>query len=519
MTIKAVQAVERVEVLPFRIRNILGSLGVIIIGIFMVVLDTTATNVALPSLVKSFHEPLSTIQWVITGYTLAQAAAIPLAGWLSDRFGSKQLFLASVVLFTVFSALASTAQTSGTLIAFRVLQGLGGGFVIPVGLAYVYRLAPVERVGMVIGMLGGPILLAPVAGPVLAGWLVQDASWRWIFLLNVPVGVLGVLLGVRCLPAVGRGAAAALDIAGITLAPLAFSALVYGISESNTGGTFAHALAGIVVGSAALVAFIVVELRTSNPLLDLRVFRSIDFDIAIVVQWVGQFALMGAIFLVPLYLQQVRGYGALDTGLALLPEALATLIMLPLGGALYDRIGARPLIVVGSAVMMVGSYLLSEVSVVTTGWNMVEPLALYGAGLGVMIMPVTTQTLSTVSRDLVGRVSALTNALQQVISSVAVATLSTLLVSRTAVHLHAARLALTTRPIATHALLSAQARMVQQIQQATSAGAAAFDDAFSVVAAITLLAVVLGLAVRRVRVDQPDAMPAAAPQASASYVA
>src|SRR5579872_7218136 len=201
------------EAPPFTLRGILAPLVTIIIGAFMSILDTTATNVAVPSLVREFHDPLSTIQWVITGYTLAQAAVIPLAGWLSDRFGAKQLFLTSIVLFTIGSALCATAQSSGMLIAFRVLQGLGGGFIFPVALAYVYRLAPPERVGAVTGLMGIPILLAPAIGPVLAGWLVQDANWRWIFLINLPVGVLGLLLGLRSLPNVPRTKVDTLDYA------------------------------------------------------------------------------------------------------------------------------------------------------------------------------------------------------------------------------------------------------------------------------------------------------------------
>src|SRR5581483_3171542 len=187
---------------PFSMRAVLVPLIAIIVGIFMVVLDGTAVNVALPSLVRQFHSTLTTLQWTVTGYALAQAAVIPLAGWLSDRFGAKQVFLSSVVLFTIGSVLCSVAQSSEMLIGFRVLQGLGGGFVLPVAMAYTYRLAPPERVGAVMGMMGIPILFAPAIGPVLAGWLVDDASWRWVFLLNLPVGIVGLAIGIAGLPVV-----------------------------------------------------------------------------------------------------------------------------------------------------------------------------------------------------------------------------------------------------------------------------------------------------------------------------
>jgi EmrB/QacA subfamily drug resistance transporter len=424
---------------------------------------------------------------------------IPLAGWLSDRYGAKQLFLTSIVLFTIGSVLCATAQNTGMLIAFRVLQGLGGGFIFPVALAYIYRLAPPERVGMVTGLMGIPILLGPAIGPVLAGWLVQDASWRWIFLINLPVGVVGVLLGLRGLPAVARGAVESLDYAGIILGPLAFAALVYGISEGSTSWTSSNTIGGIVVGSLALVAFIVVELRAASPLLQLRVFRSLDFDLAILGLWAGQFALFGALFLVPLFLQEVRGYGALDTGFSLIPQALATMVFLPIGGALFDRIGARPLVVVGSSIMVVAGLLLARVGITTRGWDLVLPLTLYGMGMGLMIMSLNTQVLNSAPRALVARVSALSTALLQVISSIAVAGLASVLSSRTATHISEARSALAASP--SH---GSQAGVSHAVRAALSrAAATAFDDTFHVVAAATVVAALLGLLLRRATVEKP----------------
>src|SRR5919199_1542987 len=178
-------------------RSVLVPLIAIVLGSFMVILDNTVVNVALPTLGRVLNADLTVLQWVISGYMLAQAAVIPLAGWLSDRFGAKRIFLGSVALFTLGSVLCATAQGAGMLIAFRVLQGLGGGFVIPIAMAYTYRLSPPEKVGVVMGLMGIPILFAPAIGPVVAGWLVQYATWRWIFLLNLPVGLVGLLIGLR----------------------------------------------------------------------------------------------------------------------------------------------------------------------------------------------------------------------------------------------------------------------------------------------------------------------------------
>jgi EmrB/QacA subfamily drug resistance transporter len=490
-------------------RAIIAPLVAIIIGVFMVVLDGTAVNVAIPKLVVDFHSTLSTLQWTVTGYALAQAAVIPLAGWLSDRFGAKRVFLASVVLFTLGSVLCSTAQSPAMLITFRVLQGLGGGFVLPVAMAFTYRLAPPEKVGTVMGMMGIPILFAPAIGPVLAGWLVDDASWRWIFLLNLPVGIIGVLVGLRSLPYLERQQTPVLDMLGTVLAPVAFASLVYGVSEGSTSWTSTNTVVGLVVGVVALVLFITVELRVSNPLLELRVFRAPDFDIAIVTQWILQFALFGSLFLVPQFLESIRGYSALDTGLSLLPQALGAAIFMPLGGALFDRIGARPLLLVGGVFMIVAGFMLAQVSVTTQGHDLILPLFLYGVGMGLSFMSLNTQTINAAPRALVGRVTALTNALQQVVNALTIALLTTFLTSRpdytTAQQLiNKAQAAAAKHP--GHPVGPPPATFLTSVDTLFSH---AFDNTFTFMAIMAVVAGVLGLGLRRQTAAQRAAATAA----------
>lgn len=465
----------------------------IIIGIFMVILDATAVNVAIPSLVRDFHSNLTTVQWTVTGYALAQAGVIPLAGWLSDRFGAKQIFLISVVLFTVGSVLCATAQSAEWLILFRVLQGIGGGCVLPIAMAYVYRLAPPNRVGAVMGLMGIPILLAPAIGPVVAGWLVQYQSWRWIFLLNLPVGIIGVLIGVRGLPRISRQAVATFDLPGTLLGPLAFVALSYGINQGATSWTSSKTIGGLIVGAIALVGFAVVELRHTSPLLELRVFRSMDFSLAIIVQWVGFFAMFGALFLIPYFLQIVRGYGAFDTGLALLPQAIAAALFMPIGGTLFDRIGARPLVVVGLGMVTASMVLLATISITTNAQSLILPLALSGAGMGLMMMPLNTHLINAAPRELVSRVTSLTNALQQVVNSLTVATLTTILASRATTHISAASASF----LAAH-----PGKLTPQLQQMFAfvkavAYTHAFDDTFRITIGIALVAALLGFLLRR----------------------
>lgn len=428
------QATSKETEAPFSIRSILGPLVAIVVGIFMVILDGTAVNVALPKLQEEFNLlNLSLVQWTVIGYALAQAAVIPLAGWLSDRFGAKKIFLISVGLFTIGSGLCALANSVEMLITYRIIQGLGGGVVVPIAMAFIYRLSPPGKVGAVMGMMGIPILLGPALGPVVAGWLVEYHSWQWIFLINLPIGVIGIILGIRTLPNMQRQSVASLDLLGMLLGPLAFAALVYGVSNGGidpiTGKstwTDADTLIGSGVGVVALILFIIVELKQKNPLLELRVFRSGNFTKGIIVQWISQIAMFGTMFLVPLFLQQAHGYSPLKTGLIMLPQALASGLFMPIGGKLSDRFGARPLVIAGMVLTTISALLLSNISGDSGVGTVMLPLTLLGAGMGLFMMPLNNHLIQSAPQNLVGRVTSLTNAAQQVMMSFAIAILMTI---------------------------------------------------------------------------------------------
>ncbi|MDR6719655.1 DHA2 family efflux MFS transporter permease subunit [Paenibacillus sp. 2003] len=420
------------EPAEFSIKTIILPLLAIIVGMIMVILDSTVVNVAIPNLVQYFETDLKTIQWTVTGYTLALSAVIPLAGWLTDRFGAKRVFLFTIAMFTLGSVLCSIAQSPEQLIIYRIIQGLGGGMVAPIGMAMVFRLAPPERRGSIMGMLGIPMLLAPALGPVLSGWFIESLSWHWIFLINLPIGIAAFILCIKFLPDTDRGRTPALDLLGMILAPIAFSMLAYGVSEGGTSWTSATTLTGVIVGGVALILFIIVELRHQNPLLELRVFKSSDFSRGIILAWVSQVALFGAMILIPLYLQQIKGYTALETGLILLPQALASGVGMPLGGRLFDKIGARPLAFVGLGIISGALFILSSITAETGLGLIITALVMMGLGMGLSMMPLNTHVLNAAPRKLVGRVTPLTAAAQQVVVSFAVAGLTGFLTSRIA---------------------------------------------------------------------------------------
>ncbi|RTE03049.1 MDR family MFS transporter [Paenibacillus whitsoniae] len=469
----------------FKITSIIVPLIAIIVGIFMVILDSTAMNVALSKLVVDFKTDLPTIQWAVTGYMLASAAVIPLAGWLSDRFGAKNVFLTSVLLFTLASALCATPNSAEMLIFFRILQGLGGGFVMPVAMAYVYRLSPPNKIGQVMGMLGVPILLAPAIGPVLSGWLVEYHSWHWIFIINIPVGIVSFIFGMWKLPFTPRKPVAGFDLPGMILGPIAFAALSYGITQGADSWTSTKTLTGLIVGGLALIAFVIVELRAKIPLLELRVFKSVDFSFGIFVQWVVQFSLFGAIFLLPQFLQQARGYGAFDTGLSLFPQALASAFMMPIGGYLYDKIGVRWLVVIGLSLVSGAIFQYSHVSATTEGHDLILPLIMAGAGMGLMMMPINSHLIQKAPQDLVSRVTSLTSAMQQVVNSFAVAIVVTILTAKVTAEIKAQKLPVTSPAEMQKAMLTVAPD--------------AFGHTFSIMLIVAIFGAVLGLFLRRGR--------------------
>lgn len=440
----------------------------------MVILDSTVLNVALPKFLQEFHSTLSVVQWTFTGYTLALSAVIPLAGWMIDRFGARRVFLATIVLFTAGSVLCAMAQTIEQLIIFRIVQGLGGGMVTPIGMAVIYRLAPPNKIGAVMGVLGIPILIAPAIGPVLSGWLIDYVSWQWIFLINLPIGVLAVVLGMKFLPVFPPGHAPKLDRVGMFLAPVAFSMLAFGLNEGGTDWTSSRTIIGLAIGIVALIGFIVVELRHKQPLLELRVFRSPDFTKGILLLWLVQIAMFGVLVLFPVYLQTVRGYSPMDTGLIMLAQAVGSIVFTPIGGRLFDKIGARPLALVGLTAVSSALFWLSQVSLDTELLILLIPLFMIGCGMGLIMMALNTHVLNSAPRRLISRVTSLTTAAQHVVTSFAVAGLTGFLAFRT-----------------NGGMANVPPENV----------ASAYGDAFLITAILALIGLVLSFTLRKPRID------------------
>src|SRR6478736_6266854 len=278
--------------------------SVVLLGAVMSILDTTVINVAINRLALDFNAPLTTIQWVVTGYTLALAAVIPITGWAADRFGTKRIYLTSLALFMLGSILCAFAWSAGSLIAFRVLQGAGGGMIMPSAMTILTKKAGPHRMGRVMGILGVPMLVAPILGPILGGWLVDDVSWRWIFLINLPIGLIALFASSRTLPKDRPEPSERLDVLGLALLSPSLALIIYGLAQTNAHGFGSGAvLVPTVVGIVLLGSFIRHALHHSNPLIDLRLFANRTFSTASITLALMVISVFGALLLLPLYFQ------------------------------------------------------------------------------------------------------------------------------------------------------------------------------------------------------------------------
>jgi EmrB/QacA subfamily drug resistance transporter len=408
--------------------------GVVIVGVVMSVIDTTIVNVALDTLSRELHSPLSTIQWVSTGYLLSLALVIPLAGWTSERFGAKRVWMVSVALFALGSALCGLAPSANALIFFRILQGLGGGMIMPVGMSLLAQTAGPQHMGRVMSVVGAPMLLGPVLGPVIGGLIVDNATWRWIFFVNVPVAILALVLAARFLSSEsGRTDAGRLDWLGAALLSPGLAGIVFGLSETESQGGIGEPLAfGPILAGLILVAlFVRHALRAARPLVDVRLFRSARFSAAAATTFLIGASLFGAMLVLPLYYQVGRGQTALTAGLLMAPQGIGAALAMPFAGRLTDRIGGGPVVLVGSAVATLGTLPFIWVGPGTSYALLAGVLVVRGVGIGSSMMPAMAAAFAVLRPDEVPRATSALNALQRIGGSIGTALLAVVLQRQT----------------------------------------------------------------------------------------
>ncbi len=405
--------------------------GVVVLGSIMSILDITVVSVAQQSFQQEFDASAAETAWTMTGYTLALAAVIPLTGWAADRFGTKRLYLIAIVLFALGSALCALAQDLPQLVAFRVLQGLGGGMLMPLGMTILTRAAGPDRVGRVMAVLGIPMLLGPIFGPILGGWLIDIASWHWIFLINLPIGVVALIYAWLALPKDEVHPSESFDFVGMILLSPGLALLLYGISMIPENGTFFTPESWVpsLIGAVLVLAFVPWALSSKNdhPLIELRLFENKELTVAVLTMGLFAMAFFGASLLFPQYFQLVRGEDALHAGLLLAPQGLGAMLTMPIGGMLADKIGPGKVVLPGITTIVIGMGMFATLDDTTPYWFLMLSLFVMGMGMGCTMMPTFSAALSTLRDHTIARGSTLMNIIQQVAASVGTAIFTVLL--------------------------------------------------------------------------------------------
>ncbi|UGS34313.1 DHA2 family efflux MFS transporter permease subunit [Capillimicrobium parvum] len=456
---------------------------VIVLGAIMSILDTTIVNVALRSLSTDLGTSLDDIQWVVTAYLLALGATIPLTGWLARRIGARRLYLIALVVFIGGSALCGLAWSAGSLIGFRVLQGLGGGMVMPVGQMILVRAAGPKNLARVMSAIGVPMILAPVLGPTLGGLLIEHAGWQWIFFVNVPIGAVAVVAALRLLPREAPETAGPLDVLGFVLAGVGVVGVTYGLAESGHTGSLAatSVLVPLAIGLALIAVFVVRALRIEHPLLDMRLYANRAFSAAALTTFALGAALFGGMILMPLYFQIVRGDSVVETGLLLIPQGIGAALAMHYAGRATERFGGGPTALVGTVVMLVATIPFTLIADDTPYALINAAMFLRGFGLGLCMMPAWTAAFAVLRPDQVGDATPQLTVVQRVGGSIGTAVLTVILQGH-----------------------------LDDAGRSASAQATAFADTYLWVIGISLLAIaptiLLTLVERRAARDEHEAM-------------
>jgi EmrB/QacA subfamily drug resistance transporter len=403
--------------------------GVVVIGSIMSILDTTIVNVALATLSRELHATISEIQWVVTGYMLSLAAVIPITGWAARRFGAKRVYLVSLVLFTAGSALCGLATSTTELILFRVLQGIGGGMILPVGQLMMAEAAGPKRMGRVMSIVAVPAMLAPILGPTIGGLIIQNTSWRWIFYVNVPIGVIAVATALRYLPRTAPEQADKLDTRGLILMATGLPLLTYGLAEVGVTGSFTSVkvVVPIILGIALVAAFVLHALRIPKPLLDMRLYRRPTFSSASFAMFCLGAALFGGMILLPLYWQGVRLESVVDTGLLTAPQGLGAACAMPIAGKLSDRYGGGGPALFGVTLCTIATIPFGLIGAHTSIVWLSVAMFVRGVGIGFGFLPAMTAAFASLERSELASATPQLNVLQRVGGSIGTAVLAVVL--------------------------------------------------------------------------------------------
>lgn len=411
-------------------------LAVMMLGAFVAILNQTLLNVAIPHIMSDLNISASTVQWLSTGYMLVNGIFIPVTAYLIEKFGTRKLFITSVLLFTIGSIICSISANFSMLMLGRVIQASGAGIIMPLLMTVFFTLFPPEKRGTAMGIMGIVMLFAPAIGPTLSGWIVEHYSWRILFDVVIPIGILDLIFSVLWMRDVTEITNPKFDFPGLLFSTLGFGFLLYGFSEAgNDGWTSGTVLTSLAVGIISLIAFTWRELTTEKPMLDLSVFKYDIFTLTTIISMIINMAMFGAMILLPIYLQNIRGFTALQSGLMLLPGAIVMGIMSPIAGALFDKMGAKWLAVTGLTITVLTTWQFTYLSMTTSFTHILILYVMRMFGMSFLMMTVMTEGLNQLPRHLGAHGTAASNTARQVAGSIGTAFLVTVMTTRQGVHM------------------------------------------------------------------------------------
>ncbi len=407
----------------------------IFFGSFVTILSMSTINVALPILMQHFNAELSTIQWTITGFMLATGTIAPLTGYLGERFSYKRLYMASLIGFTASSLLCAIAWDTTSLIAFRIAQGAFSGLVMPATMTIIFQVVPREKQAFAISLWSLSAMLGPAFGPTLSGWLIQSFSWHWLFLMNVPIGIISIILTIKLIPFYRLNVPKSLDVPGLLAVMGGSLSLLIAFSKGNSWGWSSwETLSMLGAGVILLILFVIRELNTSVPLLNLRVFTNLRYSLTLIISCIITISLYSGTYLTPLFLQNIQHVTPLDTGLILLPASLAMAFSMPIVGKLYAKVGPMLLMIIGILLIGIGTLALSWLSVDIPHSYIVLWMIVRNLGIAMATMPASTAGMEQIPITLSGHASSISNWVRNVLGSFSIALFTAMLGSRMTVH-------------------------------------------------------------------------------------
>src|SRR3954469_21893739 len=459
----------------------------VMLGTFMEVLDTTVVNVSLQHIAGNLSASVDEATWVLTSYLVSNAIILPMTGWLSNHFGRKRVLMTSILGFTIASVACGLAPNLPFLIVFRVIQGATGGGLQPLSQAIMLEAFPPDQRGKAMAFWGLGIVVAPMLGPMMGGWITENYSWRWVFYINLPVGILALIMSQMFIfdPKYISRRSSRVDYWGIGLLALGMGALQIMLDKGQEEDWFgSHFITWLAVAAVAGLAFFVInEMLENQPIVNLRVFRNRSYATGVFMMTVLGFVLYGSTVLLPIFLQQLLGYSALDAGIAMLPRGLGSFIAMPLVGILMSKIEPRKLLAVGFAVAAYSLWDLARINLNAGYWDIFWPQLIQGMSMGFLFVPLTTITHDSIPKEQMGNATSIFNLMRNIGASIGIAMVTTIVARKSQSNLNVLGANVNpSNPAASQMFEAAKAWFISQGMDAVTATQQAYMAVFGIVA-------------------------------------